>query len=127
MDKKILFTQNAPKPIGHYSQAVMKNNTLYISGSLPLDVETLEIVGETTREQTNQALKNLFAVLRSANMTADNVVRTTIYLTNMEDYKDVNDMYQLYFTKEFPARTCVEVRALPMKVKVLIDAVAVAS
>ncbi len=125
MKKDIISTDKAPKAIGPYSQAVKVGNMLFTSGSIPLDPETGSIVGETAAEQAEQSLKNLFAVLNEANAKAENVVKTTVFLSDMDDFAQINEVYSSYFTENFPARSCVAVKTLPKNVKIEIEAIAV--
>ena len=122
--KKIVVTENAPKAIGPYSQAVEKNGMLFMSGQIPLDPLTGEIVGETAEEQAKQILKNMFAILSAAGYSFDDIVKTTIFLTNMNDFSNVNTVYSSSFNKDFPARSAVAVTALPKGVLVEIEAIA---
>ncbi len=125
--KEIVKTKDAPGAIGPYSQAVKVKcgELLYISGQIPLDPETMEIVGKTASEQCQRVMQNLSGVLAAAGADFSNVIKTTIYLTDMNDFGPVNDMYSTYFTSNPPARACVEVSRLPKDVKVEIEAIAV--
>lgn len=122
--KKIISTENAPSAIGPYSQAVSDGNMLFISGQLPINPVTGSIDGESITVQTKQALKNLQAILTEAGMTTANVLKTTVYLSSMEDFKAMNEVYASVFTKEFPARAAFQVARLPLDVLVEIEAVA---
>ncbi len=124
MNKTVITSKDAPEAIGPYSQAVQIGNFLFTSGSIPLDPQTGEIVGETAAEQAEQALKNLVAVLKAANLTVDNVVKTTIFLSDMDDFAEINKVYNTFFLKNFPARSCVAVKTLPKNVKFEIEAIA---
>jgi len=121
-------TDGAPKPLGPYSQAVKAGNTIYCSGNIAIDPKTNEIVGNgNVKEETQQVLKNMDAVLTQAGATASNVVRCTVFLDDLSDFADINEIYQEYF-KECPvppSRSCVEVSALPKNVKIEIDCIAV--
>ncbi len=124
MTKTIITSSDAPEAIGPYSQAVQIGNLLFTSGAIPLDPKTGEIVGETAAEQAEQVLKNLVAVLKAANATTDNVVKTTVFLSDMNDFVEINKVYSSYFSKDFPARSCVAVKTLPKNVKIEIEAIA---
>lgn len=125
MVKKIIFTEKAPAPIGPYNQAVMIGNTLYTSGQIALDPATMHLVLHTIETETEQVMKNLKAVLEAAEMTFENVVKTTIYLTDMEDFAKVNTVYGSYFDeKTAPARETVQVSALPKNVNIEIAMIA---
>lgn len=123
--KKKIFTANAPKAIGPYSQAVMAGDFLYISGQIPLCPVTGEVVGQTAPEQAVQVFKNLEAILNEAGMTFDNAVKTTVLLSDIADFAAVNEVYAQYINGEIlPARAAFAVRDLPKGVKVEIEMVA---
>ena len=124
--KKFITTPNAPAPIGPYNQAVMVNDTLYISGQTPIDPTTGELVqGDVTKEAT-QCMKNLGAILEAAGLTFENVVKTSIFLKDMHQFAAVNAVYGSYFDPDTaPARETVEVANLPMFVNVEISMIAV--
>lgn len=122
--RKIILSKEAPEPIGPYSQAIELNGVLYCSGQIPLNPKTGEIVGATVAEQTQQVMKNIEAVLKSANLGFADVVKTTIYLVDMADFQEVNSVYGEYFPKDPPARSTVAVRALPKSVKVEVEVLA---
>jgi 2-iminobutanoate/2-iminopropanoate deaminase len=124
MPKKHVFTSHAPKPIGPYSQGVISGGLLFISGQIPLDPKTNALVEGDIAAQTEQVLKNLMAVLKEAKIGADNVVKTTVYLTDIKDFAGMNDVYARYFGKEPPARSTIEAAALPRGVRVEIDLIA---
>ncbi len=124
MSKKIISSTNAPAAIGPYSQAVNVGNMLFTSGAIPLGLNG-EVVGTTAAEQAEQVLKNLMAVLEAAGHTADNVVKTTVFLADMGDFAAINEVYSKYFTKDFPARSCVAVKTLPKNLLIEIEAVSV--
>jgi len=126
MKKKIITTLNAPAPIGPYNQAVLSDKTLYISGQIPLIPDTMEILNSTIEEETNLVMNNLKAILETAQMTFKNVVKTSIFLSDMNDFAKVNDVYGRYFDNDFaPARETIAVKALPKSVKVEISMIAV--
>ena len=122
--KKIVFTDAAPKAIGPYSQAVEANGTLYISGQVPIDPATGKLVEGGIREQTEQVMKNLEAILHEAQYSFGNVVKTTIFLSDMSLFTQVNEIYSKYFTGDFPARETVAVKGLPKNVNVEISVIA---
>jgi 2-iminobutanoate/2-iminopropanoate deaminase len=124
--KTIIQTEDAPAPIGPYNQAVLVNNTLYASGQIALDPKTMTLVNDNIIAETKQVMKNIAAVLDAATMNFDNVVKTTIYLSNMNDFVAVNEEYSRFFNdKTAPARETVEVAGLPKSVNVEISVVAV--
>ncbi len=123
--KEIIKTDGAPAAIGPYSQAVRCGNMLFCSGQIPLDPKTGEPVGITAAEQARQVLDNLSAVIRQAGGSMANVVKTTLFLADMDDFTAVNEVYGSYFDQEPPARSTVEVARLPKDVRVKIDAIAV--
>ncbi len=123
MSKKAVFSPNAPKAIGPYSQAVRVGDLLFCSGQIPLTAEGNLVQGDVA-SQTHQVLKNLSAVLGAAGGTLENVVKTTIFLADMNDFTIVNDIYGSYFGEPYPARATVEVSKLPKSVRIEIEAVA---
>ena len=128
MKKVIIFTENAPKPIGPYSQAILVENPnkfLVISGQIPIDPESGEIVNGDIEEQARQAIENLIAILEAAGATVDDVVKVTVYLRDMGDFGKFNKVYEEYFGRSKPARAVVEVANLPKGVKIEIEAIAV--
>ena len=112
MSNKVIAAQNAPAALGPYSHAVLAGNTLYISGQLGLDPATGALAASVT-EQAEQGLKNLGAILQAAGMDYGDVVKTTVFLADMGDFAAVNEVYARFFTSNFPARSCVQVAALP--------------
>jgi 2-iminobutanoate/2-iminopropanoate deaminase len=116
-------TQNAPKAIGPYSQAIVVDSFVYTSGQIPLVPETGQLVTGSVKEQTEQVIKNLKAVLEAAGSSLDKVIKTTCFLTNMADFSVFNAVYETYFINK-PARSCVAVSALPKNAMVEIEAVA---
>ena len=124
--KKIIFTDKAPAPIGPYSQAVLVGNTLYTSGQIPLHPVSGELVNSDIEEETTQVMENMKAVLEAAEMNFENVVKATIFITNMDDFARINTVYGSYFkTQTAPARETVQVAKLPKNVNVEISMVAV--
>ncbi len=124
--KKIIFTENAPAPIGPYNQAVLKGNTLYTSGQIAINPKTGELVTATIEAETTQVMENMKAVLVAAGMTFENVVKTTIFIMNMNDFAAINTIYGSYFNeKTAPARETVQVACLPKNLNVEISMIAV--
>lgn len=121
--RKNIQTSDAPAAIGPYSQAVESGGILFISGQIPLDPGTSEPTGKDIATQTRQVLLNLQAIVKAAGYTLDNIVRTTVYLTDMNDFQEMNEVYAS-FIKGKPARSTVEVSGLPKKVRIEIDAIA---
>ncbi len=125
MEKEIIKTGQAPAAIGPYSQAVRVGNLLFCSGQIPLDPATGALVEDTVRAQTARSLNNLKAVLAQAGAGMDSVVKTTVFLRDMEDFSEMNQVYQEFFTENCPARSAVQVARLPKDARVEIEAIAV--
>jgi 2-iminobutanoate/2-iminopropanoate deaminase len=124
--KKIIFTDKAPAPIGPYNQAVLVGNALYTSGQIALNPSTMELVLDTIEIETKQVMENLKAVLEAAEMTFENVVKTTIFIMDMNDFAKINSIYGSYFNeKTAPARETVQVAGLPKSVNVEISMLAI--
>ncbi len=124
--KQVIFTAAAPAPIGPYSQAVLSGNTLYTSGQIALHPQTGELVTSTIEAETEQVMQNMKAVLEAADMTFENVVKTTIFIMNMNDFAAINTVYGSYFNEESaPARETVQVACLPKNVNVEISMIAI--
>ncbi|XP_024122989.1 2-iminobutanoate/2-iminopropanoate deaminase [Oryzias melastigma] len=123
--KKIISTAKAPATIGPYSQAVLVDRTMFISGQLGMDPVTTQLVEGGVQEQTRQALVNLGEILKAAGGGYENVVKTTVLLANMNDFTSVNDVYKQFFSSNFPARAAYQVAALPKAGLVEIEAIAV--
>ena len=123
-EKTIVRTDRAPAAIGPYSQGVRVGNLIFFSGVIPLDPDTGALVGADAAEQTAQVLKNIRALLASQGLSPQNVVKTTVFLTDIAAFGAVNDVYALLFDSEPPARSCVEVSALPKGALVEIECVA---
>ncbi|SNS34636.1 2-iminobutanoate/2-iminopropanoate deaminase [Anaerovirgula multivorans] len=123
--KQVINTKKAPAAIGPYSQAIRLDKLLFISGQLPMNPDTMEIVEGNIQEQTKQALENLKAILEEAGSNLNNVVKTTLFIKDMGDFANINEVYATYFTENKPARACVEVARLPKDVGVEIEAIAV--
>ncbi|MFZ7113844.1 MAG: RidA family protein [Bacteroidota bacterium] len=123
--KRIIKTSNAPAPIGPYNQAVEINNTLYVSGQIAINPADGNLVMLNIIREATQVLENISAILKEAGYTFNNVVKTTIFLSDMNNFSAVNDVYANYFTENFPARETVEVAGLPKNVNVEISVIAV--
>ena len=125
MANQVIHTENAPAAIGPYSQAVKAGNLLFVSGQGPFVPETMEIVEGDVKAQTAQSLKNLQAILKEAGADFSNVVKTTVFIKDMNEFAQINEVYAEYFGENKPARACVEVARLPKDVKVEIELIAV--
>ena len=125
MKKKIIITNNAPAPIGPYNQAIEIGNMLFISGQVCIDPVTNQLKNKDLQEETHQVMHNLKAILEKAGMDFENVVKTTIFITDMNRFSEMNDVYAKYFSDNFPARETVQVSALPKFVNVEISMIAV--
>lgn len=124
MDKLQIVTTDAPAAIGPYSQAIVSGDMLYASGQIPIDPSTGELVAGDIAEQTHRALKNVGAVLNAAKLDYSDVVKTTVYLTDLNDFAAVNKIYGEYFKQPYPARSCVQVAGLPKNAAVEIEVTA---
>ena len=124
MSKSIINTNQAPAPIGPYNQAIQSGNLLFISGQICIEPATGELKKKDLQEETHQVMHNLKAILQAAGMNFSNVVKTTIFLTDMNRFTDVNEIYGKYFDGNFPARETVQVSALPRFVNVEISMIA---
>ena len=125
MDKIVIRTTNAPAPIGPYNQAILAGNTLYISGQICIDPVSGALKKKDVQEETHQVMQNLKAILSAANTGFNNVVKTTIFITDMNQFSDINEVYGQYFNGDFPARETVQVAALPKFVNVEISMIAI--
>ncbi|HMR85202.1 MAG TPA: RidA family protein [Niabella sp.] len=125
MDKTIIETDKAPAPIGPYNQAVFAGDTLYISGQIPIDPASGELNNASLQDETHQCMKNLQAILNEAGLDFTNVIKSTIFITDMKRFAEINEVYGQYFTGDFPARETVQVAALPKFVNVEISMIAV--
>src|SRR3989338_11572207 len=123
--KKAIKTNNAPQAIGHYSQAVIANGFIFLSGQIPIDPKSGNIIKGSIAEQTRLVLNNIKAILEAADVSLAGVVKTTVYLTDINKFAEMNQIYGEFFTPPYPARATVEVKALPKGVDIEIDAVAV--
>jgi 2-iminobutanoate/2-iminopropanoate deaminase len=124
MEKKIIQTNNAPAPIGPYNQAILANNTLYISGQICIEPSSGQLKNKDIQEETHQVMQNLKNILQEGGMGFNDVVKTTIFLTDMNKFGEVNEIYGKYFSDIFPARETVQVSALPKFVNVEISMIA---
>jgi 2-iminobutanoate/2-iminopropanoate deaminase len=124
--KKIITTKKAPAPIGPYNQAVLSGNTLYTSGQIAINPKTGKLVLDSIKEETKQVMENLKEVLTAAEMTFENVIKTSIFISDMHNFGEINEIYGTYFNEETaPARETVEVANLPKFVNVEISAIAI--
>ena len=124
MEKQIINTNNAPAPIGPYNQAVQSGNLLFVSGQIAINPETNQLVLDDIKTETHQVMKNLKGILTEAGMDFNNVLKTTIFIMNMNDFAQINEVYGSYFTSDYPARETVQVAALPKGVNVEISVIA---
>jgi len=124
--KKIIFTEKAPAPIGPYNQAVLSGNTLYASGQIAINPESGELITANINDETNQVMQNIAAILEAAGMTFENIVKSTIFIMDMNNFGAINTVYGSYFNeKTAPARETVQVACLPKNVNVEISIIAV--
>jgi len=124
MTKRIIQTKQAPVAIGPYSQAISIGDFLFTSGQIALDPESGIFLSAEIEEETEQTLKNISAILRAGGLSLENVVKTTVYLSDLNHFSRMNQVYEKYFSKTKPARACVQVAALPKGAKIEIDAIA---
>lgn len=125
MSKQIVRTEKAPAPIGPYNQAVKANGFLFVSGQVAIDPATNEIISGGAANEAHQVMKNIDAILKEANLTFQHIVKTTIFLSDMSLFAEVNEVYATYFDGDFPARETVAVKGLPKNVNVEISVTAV--
>lgn len=125
MMKQVIQTNNAPQAIGPYSQAIMAGDTLYVSGQIPVVPATGAIVSDKVEDQARQVMENVKAVMEAAGLTLDHVVKTSVFIKNMDDFGTINAVYSQYFKENCPARACVEVARLPKDVLLEMEAIAV--
>ena len=123
--KKVISIPGAPAPIGPYSQAILKNDTLYVSGQIPLNPFSGDLVTDTIQNSTHQVMKNIIALLNEAGMTIDNVVKCSIFLKDLNDFAEMNTIYGSYFGDVPPARETVQVAKLPLDVPIEISCIAI--
>ena len=124
MGKKVIQTEKAPKPIGPYSQAIRAGNFIFLSGQIPIDPSTGEMVGGDIRQQTRQVLENMKGVLESQGLGMQDVVKVNIFLKDMGNFNEMNEVYATYFSSSPPARSTVEVGKLPGNADIEIEAIA---
>ncbi len=124
MDKQIINTKQAPAPIGPYNQAIISNNLVFISGQIPMNPETGEMIAGDIAAETHQVMRNLQEILHAAGINFQHVVKTTIFLSDMVHFAKVNEVYGSYFANEYPARETVAVKELPRKANVEISMLA---
>ncbi|HEY2458757.1 MAG TPA: RidA family protein [Candidatus Acidoferrum sp.] len=122
--KSIVLTERGPKPIGPYSQAIKANGLLFVSGQIPLDPKTGEFVGTDVKQQTERVLENLKGILEASGATLNHVLKTTVFLKDMNDFAAMNEVYAKYFTSAPPARSTVQVGRLPKDALVEIELIA---
>ena len=122
---KMIHTKNAPAAVGPYSQAVLVNDTLYVSGQIPFVPETMTVVGDDIKSQTKQSLKNIFGIVEEAGMKKENIIKCGVFMQDLSMFKDMNEVYAEFFGDHKPARFAVEVRRLPLDVLVEIDAIVI--
>ncbi len=125
MKHQVIHTDNAPNAIGPYSQAVKAGNMLFVSGQVPFVPETMEIVEGDVKAQTAQSLKNVQAILAEAGLDFSHVVKSTVFIKDMNEFAQINEVYAEFFGENKPARACVEVARLPKDVKVEIEVIAI--
>ena len=123
MTKEIISTKNAPQAIGPYSQAVKAGNLMFISGQIPLDPKTGDLVSQSIEDQAKQVLENVKSICEAAGCSLDDIVKISIFLTDLSNFAIVNDMMKEYFSEPYPARATVEVSGLPLGVNVEIEAI----
>ena len=123
MTKEIISTKNAPQAIGPYSQAVKAGNLMFISGQIPLDPKTGDLVSQSIEDQAKQVLENVKSICEAAGYSLDDIVKISIFLTDLSNFAVVNDMMKEYFSEPYPARATVEVSGLPLGVNVEIEAI----
>ncbi|MCA5005704.1 RidA family protein [Sphingobacterium bovistauri] len=122
--KVIINTEKAPAAIGPYNQAIKADKTLYVSGQVPFNPETMELINSGIQDEAHQVLKNVNAILSAANYSFEDVVKVSIFLSDMGDFAAVNEVYAQYFTTNQPARECVAVKTLPRNVNIEISVIA---
>ncbi|MDD4212765.1 MAG: RidA family protein [Bacilli bacterium] len=123
--KKIIATNQAPKAVGPYSQGILINQTLYVSGQIPYNPQTNALISASIEDQTQQALENILAIVKEAGMKKEDIVRCGVFMTNLSDFAKMNQVYEAFFGSHKPVRAAVEVKRLPKDVQIEIDAIAV--
>jgi len=124
MQKKVIFSKSAPKAIGPYSQAIKVDSFLFLSGQIGLNHKTQKLENKNLFSELKQIMRNIQAILNEENMSFENIIKTSVFLKNLNDFSDFNNMYKNYFSKEFPARETVEVSRLPMNARIEISIIA---
>ena len=122
--KKTINTADAPAPIGPYSQAILANGNLYLSGQIALDPDTGELITNNIVDETHQVMKNIQAIINAAGLNMGQIIKCSIFITNMDDFAEINEVYGTYFNNNTPARETVEVSRLPKNVNVEISVIA---
>lgn len=125
LTKEVISTEAAPEAVGPYSQAIKAGNFLFLSGQLPLDAETGSIIGDGIETQTRQSIENMRSILSSVGLSLTDAVKTTVFLKDLGHFSEMNQIYQEYFNKDAPARSCVEVSRLPKDALIEIEAIAI--
>jgi len=123
MEKELMATDKAPAAIGPYSQAVKAGDFIFVSGQIPIDPETGELVGDNIKDQTRQSLENIKNILEAAGSSLERIVKTVVFIKDMNDFGEMNEVYGSYLQQSLPARACVQVAKLPMDVRVEIEAI----
>ena len=126
MNKKVIITDKAPEAIGAYSQAVKAGNLIFISGQIPLDPSTMEVISPVFSDQVEQVIKNLDEIVKESGNSLNDIVKITVYLKNLENFQAVNQAMGKFFTKPYPARAAVEISKLPKDVEIEMDAIVLA-
>ena len=126
MNKKVIITDKAPEAIGAYSQAVKAGNLIFISGQIPLDPSTMEVISPVFSDQVEQVIKNLDEIVKESGNSLNDIVKITVYLKNLENFQAVNQAMENFFTKPYPARAAVEISKLPKDVEIEMDAIVLA-
>ena len=126
MNKKVIITDKAPKAIGAYSQAVKAGNLIFISGQIPLDPSTMEVISPVFSDQVEQVIKNLDEIVKESGNSLNDIVKITVYLKNLENFQAVNQEMEKFFAKPYPARAAVEISKLPKDVEIEMDAIVLA-
>ena len=126
MNKKVIITDKAPEAIGAYSQAVKAGNLIFISGQIPLDPSTMEVISPVFSDQVEQVIKNLDEIVKESGNSLNDIVKITVYLKNLENFQAVNQAMEEFFTKPYPARAAVEISKLPKDVEIEMDAIVLA-
>ncbi len=124
MTREVIYAENVPAAVGPYSHAIKGGELLFVSGQLPIDASTGRFVGDSINEQTRQCLENIKIILEAAGSQLEKVLKTTVFLKDMNDFEEMNKVYSQFFQSDFPARCCVEVARLPRDAKIEIEVIA---